>query len=150
MTHNPLPCVQGLFPIACVVFSYLPTPQMCPCHVGHLPRKEQDLGCSGDISDSYSQTVWGNAHGNISNGKSLPEKMMVISAVTQVNRITERWPATWILWFIVLLVMSSDPWPILPVYRETQTLSGVGVHLKIQNGHGLTAERKQGRVVSLF
>lgn len=37
---------------------------MCPCHAGHLPQRERDLGCSGDISDSCSQTVWGNAHGN--------------------------------------------------------------------------------------
>lgn len=41
--------------------------------------------------------------------------------------------------------MLYDPWPILPACRETQTLSGMGAHLKIQNSHGLTVGRKQGR-----
>lgn len=140
MIHNPIPHVQGLFPMPCLVLSnWLLRRALAVWGTCHSENKT--LAAPGvSVIHTHKQC------GNISNGKSLPGKMMVISAVAQVNWITEGWPATWTPRFVVLPVMSYDPWPILPAYREAETLSGMGAHLKIQNGHGLTAGRKQGRV----
>lgn len=79
MIHNPIPHVQGLFPMPCLVLSNRLLRRALAVW-GTCHSENKTLAAPGvSVIHTHKQC------GNISNGKSLPGKMMVISAVTQVN-----------------------------------------------------------------
>lgn len=93
MIHNHLPYIQGLFPIPCLVLFYLFL--RCALAMQGTCRSESETLVALGISVTHAHKQSGEMPME-TNGKSLPDKMMVISAVTQVNQIIERSPATWI------------------------------------------------------
>lgn len=143
MTHNPFPCVQGLLLIPCLLLSWALLRCALAMWLPAATRKRSWL-LQGyqwlTLTNSVGKCLWKHFQWKIPPRDNDGHPCWY----TGQSDLWE-WPDTWIPWFIVLPVMLYDPWPILPACGETQTLSGTGAHLKIQNSHGLTVGRKQGR-----